>query len=189
MPRPCDRRSASPTKRATTLESRTRHPVRMPALGRRLGRLQARRGHAPFPTYAFITPDQCHNMHASCTRGATAIRAGDTWLSRVIPQIVQTPRIPTRPHGDLHHLGRGLARPERRPDTARTAWRAYTWPTRAATCRRSSCRRTSQPGTRSNLLFSHYSLLQTTERLLGLDPFLGHAADPTTIGMRAAFGF
>ena len=45
------------------------------------------------------------------------------------------------------------------------------------------------PGTRSSLLFSHYSLLQTTERLLGLDRFLGHAADPTTTGMRAAFGF
>ena len=45
------------------------------------------------------------------------------------------------------------------------------------------------PGTRSNQLFSHYSLLQTTERLLSLNPFLGHAADPTTTGMRAAFGF
>jgi len=44
-------------------------------------------------------------------------------------------------------------------------------------------------GLRSSVLFSHYSLLQTTERLLGLRPFIGHAADATTTGMRSAFGF
>jgi len=32
-------------------------------------------------------------------------------------------------------------------------------------------------------------VLQTTEHLLGVERFLGHAADPTTDGMRAAFGF
>lgn len=36
-------------------------------------------------------------------------------------------------------------------------------------------------------LFSHYSLLKTTEQLLGL-PLLGHANDASTISMRAGFG-
>ena len=44
-------------------------------------------------------------------------------------------------------------------------------------------------GMRSSALFSHYSLLQTTERMLGLRPFIGHAADASTRGMRSAFGF
>jgi hypothetical protein len=44
-------------------------------------------------------------------------------------------------------------------------------------------------GMRSSAFFSHYSLLQTTERLLGLRPFLGRAGDTGTTGMRSAFGF
>ncbi len=140
------------------------------------------------PTYAFITPDQCHNMHASCTRGATAIRAGDTWLSHVIPQIVQTPGYQRGrtaifitwdegSHGQsaAQHGENCLAR-------AHLADQSCHVPTFVLS-------ENVAAGTRSNVLFSHYSLLQTTERLLGLDPFLGHAADPTTTGMRAAFGF
>jgi hypothetical protein len=33
------------------------------------------------------------------------------------------------------------------------------------------------PGTKSDELFNHYSMLKTTEQLLGLDSRLGHAAD------------
>ncbi len=42
-------------------------------------------------------------------------------------------------------------------------------------------------GTRQAALFSHYSLLKTTEQLLGIRHFLGHANDPGTHSMRAAF--
>jgi phospholipase C len=140
------------------------------------------------PTYAFITPDQCHNMHASCTRGATAIRAGDTWLSHVIPQIVQTPGYQRGrtaifitwdegSHGQsaAQHGEDCLARVHLADESCHVPTFVLSDYVAA--------------GTRSNLLFSHYSVLQTTERLLGLDPFLGHASDPTTTGMRAAFGF
>ena len=41
------------------------------------------------------------------------------------------------------------------------------------------------PGTVSRTTFTHYSLLATTESLLGL-PLLGHAQN--AVGMRAAFG-
>jgi Phosphoesterase family len=44
-------------------------------------------------------------------------------------------------------------------------------------------------GLRSSELFSHYSLLQTTERLVGVRRFLGRAAEVSTKGMRSAFGF
>lgn len=43
-------------------------------------------------------------------------------------------------------------------------------------------------GTSSNGYFTHYSLLRTTEELLGVRPLLGHAADASTISLRRAFG-
>jgi hypothetical protein len=45
---------------------------------------------------------------------------------------------------------------------------------------------TTPAGTRSGALFSHYSLLRTTEALLGMPTFLGRAA--TSASMRGAFG-
>ncbi|HEV2592074.1 MAG TPA: alkaline phosphatase family protein, partial [Gaiellaceae bacterium] len=41
-------------------------------------------------------------------------------------------------------------------------------------------------GTANNTLFNHYSLLKTTEQMLGL-PLLAHAADASTNSMRTAF--
>ena len=42
-------------------------------------------------------------------------------------------------------------------------------------------------GTRSALLFNHYSLLKTTEQLLGIKTFLGRANDHSSRSMRSAF--
>jgi hypothetical protein len=44
----------------------------------------------------------------------------------------------------------------------------------------------TEPGSVSAKLFNHYSLLKTSERLLGL-PLLGHAADSAVKSMTAAF--
>jgi hypothetical protein len=38
------------------------------------------------------------------------------------------------------------------------------------------------------VLFNHYSLLRTTEELLGIRPLLGHAGDSGTNSMVGAFG-
>jgi phosphatidylinositol-3-phosphatase len=37
--------------------------------------------------YNFITPDDCHNMHSSCS-GVDQIVAGDDWLSQEVPKIL-----------------------------------------------------------------------------------------------------
>ena len=42
-------------------------------------------------------------------------------------------------------------------------------------------------GTKSTTMFTHYSMLKTTEELLGITTFLGHAGDSTTMDLRAAF--
>jgi hypothetical protein len=42
-------------------------------------------------------------------------------------------------------------------------------------------------GTKSSTVFTHYSLLRTTEQMLGLG-LIGHAGDAGTNSMRTAFG-
>jgi phospholipase C len=189
MPRNCDRRSAPPYKAGhnpgisyASIRSGCRMwDVGWPAFKRDVA---AHR----LPTYAFITPDQCHNMHASCTRGTNAIRAGDDWLRRVIPQIVDTAgyqRGRTVIFITWDEGSNGQSAEQRGENCLALVHlddRSCHVPTFVMS-------EYIAPGTQSGLLFSHYSVLQTTERLLGVEPFIGHAADPTTDGMRAAFGF
>jgi phosphatidylinositol-3-phosphatase len=189
MPRNCDRRSAPPYKAGhnpgisyASIRSGCRMwDVGWPAFKRDVA---AHR----LPTYAFITPDQCHNMHASCTRGTNAIRAGDDWLRRVIPQIVDTTgyqRGRTVIFITWDEGSNGQSAEQRGENCLALVHlddRSCHVPTFVMS-------EYIAPGTQSGLLFSHYSVLQTTERLLGVEPFIGHAADPTTDGMRAAFGF
>jgi hypothetical protein len=144
--------------------------------------------HRAVPTYAFITPNQCHNMHAGCKPGQSKIRAGDTWLAGVIPQLIAT-RGYQAGHTAIFitwdegsHGQRPTQRGENCLAPAHRSDESCHVPTLVLSAY-------VAPGTRSGTFFSHYSLLQTTERLLGLTPFIGHAGDPTTTGMRAAFGF
>ena len=189
MPTNCDRKSAAPYKSGhnpgisyASIRSGCRHwDVGWSAFKRNVA---AHR----LPTYAFITPDQCHNMHASCTRGTNAIRAGDNWLRRVIPQIVHTPgyrrgRTVIFITWDEGSNGQSA---EQRGENCLALVHLNDRSCHVPTFVMSEY---IAPGTQSGLLFSHYSVLQTTERLLGVEPFIGHAADPTTDGMRAAFGF
>jgi hypothetical protein len=189
MPRNCDRRSAPPYKAGHNpgiSYASIRSGCRMWDVGWSAFKrdVAAHR----LPTYAFITPDQCHNMHASCTRRTNAIRAGDDWLRRVVPQIVQTPgyqRGRTVIFITWDEGSNGQSAEQRGENCLAPAHlndRSCHVPTFVMS-------EYIAPGTRSGLLFSHYSVLQTTERLLGVEPFIGHAADPTTDGMRAAFGF
>lgn len=145
-------------------------------------------GENRLPAYAFVTPNQCHNMHASCTRGTNAIRAGDNWLRTWIGRLVHTPDYVAGrtaifitwdegSHGQTAaHRGEDCLAPAKRSDetchVATLVLSAYI-----------------APATRSGRSYSHYSLLQTCERLLGIPTFIGHADDPTTTGMRRDFGF
>jgi hypothetical protein len=42
-------------------------------------------------------------------------------------------------------------------------------------------------GTQSGTFFDHYALLKTTEQVLGITTFLGHAGDPGTSSMVSTF--
>jgi hypothetical protein len=112
---------------------------------------------APF---TFVTPNLCDDMH-SCP-----VRDGDRWLAGWLPGLLRTPEYRSgstvvfitwdEDDGSAHqHI-----------------------PTLVVS-------RHTRPGTRSATAFDHYSLLATTEQILGL-PRLGAAARASS--MRGAFG-
>jgi phosphatidylinositol-3-phosphatase len=110
--------------------------------------------------FTFVTPNNCHNMH-DCS-----VSTGDAWLERFVPKV--------------------LASREYR--AGRTAM-FLTWdedddasgnhiPTLVVAP-------SVRAGTRSRVRFDHYSMLRTTEEMLGVTPLLGNAASAKSI--RSAF--
>jgi len=116
---------------------------------------------ATLPAFSFVTPNQCDNTH-DCGVGV-----GDSFLSTLLPKIFAGPdyqagRLVVFLTWDENDgsAGNHVAMIIASPYTA--------------------------PGTRSATNFNHYSLLRTTEEILGV-PLLGSASSATS--MRAAFGF
>jgi len=114
------------------------------------------------PDYAFITPNLCNDTH-DCS-----VATGDAWLQSWLPLIFNSA---------AYQAGRTVV--------------ILTWdendgsagnliPTIVASP-------STVPGTRSSTLFNHYSLLKTTEQMLGINTFLAHAGDSGTTSMAPAF--
>ncbi len=138
------------------------------------GRLVTMVREGRLPTFLLVVPNQCHNTH-DCD-----IRAGDDWLARIVPLLTNGPDyregrtavFVTWDEGAGGHAGQHCRASRARSCHIVTAVIAPT----------------TVPGTRSPTFFDHYSLLETTERLLGIARRLGHAADDRTASMRGAFG-
>jgi phosphatidylinositol-3-phosphatase len=112
--------------------------------------------HDRLPTFSFITPDLCNDTH-DCS-----VEIGDRWLEAWLGLLVGSAT-----------YGAG-----------RTAiFVAWDEPTPMPLLVISP---TVPSGTSSSAPFDHYSLLHTTEELLGLSPYLGQAAAATS--MRDEFG-
>jgi len=111
--------------------------------------------------FTFVTPDLCHDMHDCSTA------AGDRWLSGFIPLVLRSPQ---------YRAGRTAVFLTWDEDDGSSSNRIATLVLAPQ----------ARSGTRSNAAFNHYSLLRTTEDLLGLPAKLGAAAHAPS--MRAAFG-
>jgi phosphatidylinositol-3-phosphatase len=108
--------------------------------------------------FTFITPNLCHDMHDCSTS------AGDTWLATFVPKILRS-----------HTYRKGST-------VVFITWDEGSGNNHIATLVLSMYTR---PGTVSSKPFNHYSLLRTTEALLGIHAKLGAAA--TARDMRGAF--
>jgi phosphatidylinositol-3-phosphatase len=152
------------------------------------GRVLARDvAHHSLPAYAFIAPDQCHNMHASCNPHKGAVRAGDDWLRNWVRRLAQLPSYTAGRTVIFITWDEGShgQSPDKRGENCLAPIHRHDQSCHVATLVLSAHVR---PGTRSHHFFSHYSLLHTAERLLGYHRYIGHAHDPLTTGMRPAFG-
>jgi hypothetical protein len=96
------------------------------------------------PAFAFVLPDLCHDTH-DCP-----VSAGDAWLAAWLPRILTS---------SAYRAG---------TTAVFVVWDEYTPVPNIVISP------TTAPGTTSSVAVNHYSLLRTTEELLGL-PLLGHA--------------
>jgi hypothetical protein len=109
--------------------------------------------------FTFITPNLCHDMHDCSTS------AGDRWLSTEVPLILDST--------EYRSGNTALLITWDENDSGGSAVPCYV------------IAPSVPPGTRSATAFNHYSLLRTTEEMLGLAPLLGRAASAPS--MREAF--
>jgi phosphatidylinositol-3-phosphatase len=124
------------------------------------------------PAFAFITPNLCDDTH-DCP-----ISTGDRWLATWVPRILASP---------AYRAGTVLLLTWDEGDSGGSGDCARNTTTPGCHVATVVVSPTTPAGARSSTLFNHYSLLATTERLLGLPANLGHAADPSTASMRGAF--
>jgi phosphatidylinositol-3-phosphatase len=113
------------------------------------------------PAFSFVTPNLCDDMH-DCT-----IPAGNAWLQAWIPAITSSA---------TYRAGHTVVFVAWDEDDGSAGNRVPLVVVSPYT----------RPGTRSAAPFGHYSLLRTTEELLGIRPYLGRAASAPS--MRSAFG-
>ena len=111
--------------------------------------------------FTFVTPNLCNDMH-DCS-----VQTGDAWLQGWVPKIIASPS---------YQAGNTVV--------------FITWDEDDSSSGNHIPLIVVSPytaaGTRSGTAFTHYSLLRTTEQLLGITSFLGNAAAASS--MRAAFG-
>jgi phospholipase C len=155
MPRPCDRRDAGlyavrhnpPAYYLPLVEECARSDLP-------INRLDAALAQDSLPPFSFITPNLCHDSH-DC-----AVSSGDDWLAREVEMIVQSSAY------RAGHTALFITYDEGAGDTPADC----TAHTRAPSCHVATVvvSPSTPPGTRSAERFNHYSLLRTTEDLLGL---------------------
>jgi phosphatidylinositol-3-phosphatase len=148
----------------------------------RRGPLQRALVRRRLPAYTWIVPDKCHDMHDKCY--GDAVGTADNWTQAWIRRIVRS---------RTYQRGRTVIF-----ITWDEGWKKGMNQLRGWDCLQHigdiSCHIPTivispytRHGTRSSTFFSHYSLLKTTEQLLGIHRYLGHAGDRRTNSMRSAF--
>jgi hypothetical protein len=110
--------------------------------------------------YTFVTPNLCNDTH-DCP-----VSTGDTWLSGFLGQVLSSTE---------YLAGRTAVFVTWDEDDSSMSNQIPTLVIAPSVI----------PGTASTVTFNHYSLLRSTEEMLGIGTFLGGAASATS--MRSAF--
>jgi hypothetical protein len=129
---------------------------------------------ATLPSYSFVTPNLCNDTH-DCS-----VATGDSWLSGWFNVI----------SGSAAYLAGNTA--------IVVTWDEGSGGSSGFDCSHNTSRNdchiaaivvapSTPKGATSGTLFNHYSLLRSTEQMLGIGTFLGHAGDSNNPSMRSAF--
>jgi phosphatidylinositol-3-phosphatase len=161
MPAPCDQQDAG------SYAARHNPPLYYASLGRcsqrdvPLSHLASDLNGNSLPAFSFITPNLCHDTH-DCP-----VSAGDRWLASEVPRIVGSPtyRVGRTVLFITWDEGEGGSTSDCAANESDVGCHVATLIVSPST----------PSGQRSGELFNHYSLLRTTEDLLGVSP-LGRAA-------------
>lgn len=124
------------------------------------------------PGFAFVIPNECNN-------GGCSITTGDTWLSTWLPMITATSAYQSGNTALFITWDEGAGGSNGEDCTVKLTDTSCDVPMLVVSPY-------TKPGTVSATLYTHYSLLRTTEDMLAL-PHLAHAGDSTTNSMFSAF--
>jgi hypothetical protein len=125
------------------------------------------------PAFSFVVPNGC-NSTESCP-----VQTGDAWLATWLPLIVASPAFQSGTTAVFLTWDEGQNGSAGEDCLANLSDESCHVPLLVLSPYTSA-------GTVSATLYTHYSLLETTEQLLGL-PLLGAAADPATTSLRPDF--
>jgi len=165
MPRPCNLKSSgryAVRHDPSTYYLRLRSTLcrrDVPLGTTRSGALASDLRHNRLPKFSFITPDLCNDMH-DCS-----VATGDRWLRKWLPVLLGS---------HAYRAGRTAIFITFDESEGGGSNRVMTIAV-APSVRR---------GSRTAAALSHYSLLRATERMLGLRPLLGKAAQAATMRSR-----
>jgi phosphatidylinositol-3-phosphatase len=135
------------------------------------GRLRADLDSDTLPAFVFITPNMCHSMH-NCS-----VRTGDAWLAKAIGALTASPAYQRGTMAIFVTFDEGEKGNSDRC-TRNTSDAGCHIPILVVSP-------STVPGTRSAVPCNHYSLLRTTEEMLGIPTYLGRARRERS--MRSAF--
>jgi hypothetical protein len=129
------------------------------------------------PAFAFVTPNLCHDMHGDGSCSSGLVKSGDSWLSTWLPLITATTVYKANDTLIVIVWDEGAGGSGGENCATNTTDQSCHVPAILVAP-------SVKAGTVSSTLFNHYSLLKTTEDILGV-PELGRATKATS--MAAAF--
>jgi hypothetical protein len=119
--------------------------------------------------FTLIIPNKTNDMHRTSqnTTLSQKIRAGDQWTAGYLPKILATPEYQAGKTVIVLTWDEATARDPKVPFIVISPY--------------------VRPGTQSQTRYDHYALLRTTQDMLGITAYLGHAGDSSTGNFRSDF--
>ena len=111
--------------------------------------------------YNLLIPNEAHDMHgtSTLTTSTARVKAGDAWASTFVPTMLASPEYKAGTSVIILTWDEANAKTTKMPYIVISPY--------------------TKAGGTTNVRYDHYSTLKGVQQMLGVNPLLGHAADPT----------